>query len=119
MYAAAKKVMAEIGRIIERSKFTNATIEKISLIRLTVGGPPILPKHSKNQSRLKAGNQLRTPLLRVKSRLADRKYIVFAPANIPDEHTPWATIISNAPAKAQKEFTSRPAATKAMWLTEE
>lgn len=88
VYAAAKKVMAEMGKIVERSKFTNAIIEKISLIRLIVGGPPILPRHSINHSNLKAGSQLRIPLLRVRSRLAERRYMVFAPANIPDEHTP-------------------------------
>ena len=88
VYAAARKVITDTGRIMEGSKLTNAIIEKISLIKLIVGGPPILPRHIRNHRRLKAGSHLRTPLLSVKFRLAERKYIVFAPANMPEEHTP-------------------------------
>jgi len=46
-------------------------------------------------------------------------YIKLAPANIPDEHTPWAIIIRVAARTPQAEFKRYPATTNPMWLTEE
>ena len=48
-----------------------------------------------------------------------RSYIIFAQENIPEEHSPWATIIIIAPVKDQKFFKKIVAIIIAMWTTDE
>jgi hypothetical protein len=79
----------------------------------------MFPRASKNQNIEKIGRIDSTPLFRVMRREWDRRYIKLAPANIPDEHTPWAIIIRVAARTPQAEFKRYPATTNPMWLTEE
>lgn len=59
------------------------------------------------------------PLFCTKFRECDRSYIIFADENIPEEQTPWATIITTAPLIPHEVTETQPAIMKAICTTEE
>jgi len=72
-------------------------INKISPNKLYVNGPPKLAIHNKNQNEDIAGNRFNLALFSIILREWERSYIILAQENIPEEHTPWASIIIIVP----------------------
>lgn len=74
---------------------------------------------SKNQIKDKYGENLKLPPLKKYLRECERSYIIFAPKNIPEEQTPWATIIIMPPSTPHALIEISPTIIKAICTTEE
>jgi len=87
--------------------------------RLYVKGPPKLATIKINQKILNNLLLFNNPELKKNLREWLRSYIIFAPANIPEEHTPCANIIIITPSSPHLVSLKTPAITRAIWTTEE
>jgi hypothetical protein len=94
-------------------------ISLISLKRLSVSGPLKFIMRRLNQNNVKAGLLARVPLFKISLRECLCSYIIFAPANIPEETRPWASIIHQAPTSLIFSRLNRAKIIIDIWTTEE
>ena len=119
LYTAPKKeriptnIAAPPNQVIEERKI------KISPPRLALGGAAIFVILNKNHQRPMMGAILKELRIKIILRLLRRVYTIPTKLNIPEEHSPCATIITTAPATLKKVSKANPKITKAMCATEE
>ena len=97
LYAAEKKAKKKIGPAIIEEVDIAPKIKLISPYRLRVKGPPKFIIIRINQKRDRAGLMFSRPLLIIILRECLCSYIILAPANIPDETKPCASITHQMP----------------------
>ena len=102
--------------IVREDKFR---ISRISPNKLYVKGPPKLATIKTNHTILNIALLFNRPELKKNLRECLRSYIILAAANIPDEQTPWASIIIRTPSNPHFVNLNLPAITSAMCTTEE
>lgn len=118
-YAALKKDINEIDKIVNQDQLTKLFNNIISLIKLIEGGAAILQEHNKNHQMANLGKKFNIPLFKNKLRLPVRSYNKLTKQNNPEEHNPWEIIIIKAPSIPQKFIVINPPNTNLIWATEE
>lgn len=98
LQAAEKKAKKKIGAAIKIEAEIALKIKLISPYKLIVKGPPKFIIMRINQKKDNVGLVLSKPLLIIILREWLCSQIMFAPANIPEETKPWASIIHQTPA---------------------
>ena len=79
----------------------------------------MLAIESKNQNKENRGNTFNTFLFIKIIRVCERRYIRFAPKNIPEEENAWAIIILKEAHNPINENVKNLAITRLIWATEE
>lgn len=79
----------------------------------------MLEIENKNHHRERRGLRTIDPRIKSMLRLPSRLYTLPTKAKSPDEHNPWATIITTTPNHLTVLAINRPRRTKAIWATEE
>lgn len=94
-------------------------ISIISLKRLIEGGAAILALSIKNHSIDRVGVTVNNPLVSMILRVCLISYDRLARQNIPEDTTPWATIIIREPIIPSFVWDITPATRSPMWPTDE
>jgi hypothetical protein len=94
-------------------------IRRISLSKLIDGGAAILQTHNRNHHNAIEGIICRNPLQIRILREDTRSNAIFVKQNMPDEHSPWATIKAKHPDDPVVLPTIIPPIIRLMWATEE
>lgn len=118
-YVAVKNLRAPKGIIVIIETDITEVINMISLIRLIDGGAAILEAVNINHHSEMIGVTVINPFVRNILRVWVISYEIFAKINRPDEHSPCAIIIINAPHKPHLEFVNTPASINPICPTEE
>ena len=105
--------------MVEEDAERMEVINMISLIKLIEGGAAILVILKMNHHKAINGNTLKRPLVRKSLRVDVNSYVLFAMANIAEEHRPWAIIIAKAPWAPQEDPVISPAVINPMCPTDE
>lgn len=114
-------VNLKIANVAAASKFLDRVpeISMISLSRLIDGGAAILALIIRNHNKVNLGVTINSPLVRTILRVWFISYVILARQNNPDETTPCAIIISNAPMSPQFVNDITPATRIPIWPTDE
>ena len=118
-YAAEKKDINLTKINIIREKAVAPTIKIISPNRFKEKGPAKLITIKINQTALNIGLKVSPALFTSILREWERSYSRLAPANSPEDTTPWASIIHQTPANPRILNLSKLMIIKDMWTTEE
>jgi hypothetical protein len=97
LYAAEKKEIKITGSLIHKEEAKALTISKISPKRFNEKGPAKFIINSKNHSMVKIGATLSPPLLIRSLRECLCSYIMFTPANSPEDTKPCASMTHHTP----------------------
>ena len=111
--------MKAISSVVILEKETILAMRTISPKRLREGGAPMLQAEKRNHHIVIKGNKVISPLVDVILRVRVVSYVIFARANIHDEHKPWAIIKVRAPVQPHRELDIIPPVTRPIWATEE
>ena len=118
-YNPANITERAIHKILYLEKQRTLEMQRISAIKLIIGGAAILPIILKSQKNEIRGKHAKNPFLNSSLRENLREYKTFPPKNIIEDLIPWATIRAMAPHIPIELKYSSPPITRPIWATEE